>query len=220
MIFEPSHPEDNLPRVVVLISGNGSNLQALLDATRNQTIPARIVLVVSNRRGAYGLTRARQAGVPTLYIPFRRNADTDEHTARTRYDAQLAQHIASYDPDLIVLAGWLHIFSSAFLDYFPQRIINLHPALPGMFPGKNALAEAFVAHQRGDIHESGCMVHYVVPEVDAGPVIMQKSVPFAADDTLESYAERMHAAEHCLLIQAVRVVLNVQASTRHGGSNG
>lgn len=192
-------------RLVVLISGTGTNLQAILDACAGGALPAQVALVVSNRKAAYGLVRAAQAGVPTLYFPLKPYVDAGK--SRPQYDADLAAQVASYEPDLIVLAGWMHVFSPAFLAPFAGRVINLHPALPGMFPGTHAIERAYDAWRRGEIAHSGCMVHLVVPEVDAGPVIAQRIVPFQPDDTLETYEARMHAAEHELIIEAIRLAL-------------
>lgn len=189
-------------RLAVLVSGSGTNLQALLDACSDRRLDAQVVLVVSNRSDAYGLARAERAGVPALYLPFDRKRST-----RTDYDAALADRIAGAQPDLIVLAGWMHILSDAFLARFPQRVVNLHPALPGQFPGTGAIERAFEAYGRGEIDHSGCMVHYAIPEVDAGQVIATMTVAFQPDDTLQSYAARMHAAEHRLIVQATDVWL-------------
>ena len=167
-----------------------------------------MVLVVSNRKAAYGLVRAERAGVPTLYFPLKPYRDAG--LSREQYDADLAERVAAYKPDLIVLAGWMHILSPAFLDRFPNRVINLHPALPGMFPGTHAIERAFEAFRRGEITHSGCMVHYAVPEVDAGPVIVQAEVPINDTDTLETFEERMHTTEHRLIVEAIAKVLEEQ----------
>ncbi|NJK79326.1 MAG: phosphoribosylglycinamide formyltransferase [Chloroflexaceae bacterium] len=198
----------SLPRLIVCISGSGSNLQALLDATAAGVLPAQIMLVVSNRKAAYGLVRAQQASVPTLYAPLKPFLESG--AGRPAYDAHLAAQLAPYAPDLIVLAGWMHIFGAAFLDRFAGKVINLHPALPGAFPGTHAIEHAFAAWQRGELDHSGCMVHYAIPEVDAGPVVVQALVPFVADDTLDTFEARMHATEHRLIVEAVRRVLAVQ----------
>ena len=199
----------SLPRLIVLISGSGSNLQALIDATAAGKIAAEIVLVVSNRRAAYGLVRAETAGIPTLYAPFKPYRDAGK--TRERYDADLARELAAYAPNLIVLAGWMHIFSDAFLAQFPQQVLNLHPALPGSFPGTRAIERAFAAYRRGDIAHSGCMVHYAVPEVDAGPVLVQARVPILPDDSVETFAARMHQTEHQILVEAVQRALAAPA---------
>lgn len=190
-------------RLVVLISGSGTNLQAILDAITAGTLAAEVVLVVANRKAAYGLVRASEAGIPTLYAPLK--PFTDAGQSRAAYDADLAQRILPYQPDLLVLAGWMHVFTPAFLEHFAGRVINLHPALPGMLPGKDSIQTAYQLFRQGALTASGCMVHYVVPEVDAGPVIAQRLVPFAPDDTPETFAARMHAAEHQLIVEAIRL---------------
>ena len=194
-------------RIVVLLSGSGSNLQAILDATRNGALPqAEVVLVVADRASAFGLERARHAGVPALFFPAR--PFTQAGRTREDYDAALAAAIAPSAPDLIVCAGWMRILSPAFLDRFPGRIINLHPALPGVLAGKDSLRGTFEAALRGEAVATGCMVHHVIPEVDAGAVIDIEAVPIAPDDTLETFSARMHAAEHRLIVRAIAKVLN------------
>jgi formyltetrahydrofolate-dependent phosphoribosylglycinamide formyltransferase len=118
----------------------------------------------------------------------------------------LATQIASYKPDLIILAGWMHIFSSAFLDKFPKRVINLHPALPAAFAGTHAIERTFEAFQEGKVNHGGCMVHYVIPAVDAGAVIVQEIVPITESDTLEDFEERLHAAEHRIIVEAIHKI--------------
>ncbi|MCB9079886.1 MAG: phosphoribosylglycinamide formyltransferase, partial [Anaerolineaceae bacterium] len=118
-------------RLVVLISGSGTNLQAILDSVAQKTLAAEVVAVVSNRQQAYGLTRAEQAGVPTVYFPLKPYLEADRD--RRAYDADLAERVEVFEPDLIVLAGWMLVLSPAFLDRFPNRVINLHPALPDTF---------------------------------------------------------------------------------------
>jgi len=192
-------------RIVVLLSGSGSNLQAILDATRNGALPALdVALVVSDRASAYGLERAAHAGVPTLLFPAR--PFTQAGKTREDYDAALAAAILPHAPDLIVCAGWMRILSPAFLERFPGRIINLHPALPGVLAGKDSLRGTFEAAQRGEPVATGCMVHQVIAEVDAGAVIDSEAVPIAAGDTLETFSARMHAAEHHLIVRAIAKV--------------
>jgi len=189
------------PKLIVLISGSGTNLQAIIDAIAGKTLNAEIALVVSNRKAAYGLVRAEQAKIPTLYFPLKTYADRG--LSREKYDAELAETVKPYAPNLIVLAGWMHVLSPAFLTPFTDRVINLHPALPGTFPGVEAIARTFEAYQRGEVKHGGCMVHYVVPQVDAGPVVAQATVPIEPQDTLEAFAARMHKAEHRLIVEAV-----------------
>jgi formyltetrahydrofolate-dependent phosphoribosylglycinamide formyltransferase len=189
-------------KLVVFISGSGSNLQAVLDASAEGRLDMEVVLVVSNREKAYGLIRAENVGVPTLYFPFKPYRDAGQ--SREDYDADLAERVSEYQSDLIVLAGWMHVLSPAFLDRFPRRVINLHPALPGTFVGVGGIEWAFEAYQKGEIEHGGCMVHYVIPEVDAGPVIVQTPVPILPDDTLDTYEERVHATEHRIIIEAIQ----------------
>jgi formyltetrahydrofolate-dependent phosphoribosylglycinamide formyltransferase len=189
-------------RLVVLISGNGSNLQSLLDAIRMRVLDAQVVLVVSNRKDAYGLERAAKAGIPTRYHPLKPYRDAGR--SRADYDADLAQMVAAAKPDYVVLAGWMHILSDAFLRHFPYRVVNLHPALPGQFPGAHAIEDAFAAFGRGEIKHTGVMVHLVPDEqVDRGPVILSQEVLIYASDTPEMLTNRIHQAEHKLLVQAL-----------------
>lgn len=188
-----------------MISGSGTNLQAILDAVHDGRLPVEIVLVVSNRKAAYGLVRAKTAGIPTLYFPLK--PYTENGRSREAYDTDLANAIRPYAPDLIVLAGWMHIFSPAFLDKFPNKVINLHPALPGHFAGTHAIERTFQAFQDGEIDHGGCMIHYVIPEVDAGPVIDRQRVSIYPEDSLDDFEARMHTAEHRLIVRAINKVI-------------
>lgn len=194
-----------MKRIVVMISGGGTNLQALIDAMDAGTIPdTQIVGVVSHRKSAYGLVRAQNADIPTVHFPLAPFTGKP----RQEYDSALASKVAEFSPDLVVLAGWMRILTPAFLDRFPNRVINLHPALPGVFPGMHGLERAFAAYQNGDIEHSGCMVHYVVPEVDAGPVIVQEVVPIEPDDTEETFSARLWATENRIIVEAVNKALS------------
>lgn len=193
------------PRLIVFISGSGTNLQALIDAIADGSLIAEITLVISNRKAVYGLVRAAQHGIPTAYHPYKPYREAGK--SRDEYEADLAAQIASLQPDLLVLAGWMHVFGANFLHQFANRVINLHPALPGQFPGTHAIERAYEAYQRGDIGYSGCMVHLAVPEIDAGPVIVQTEVPLYPQDTLQDFADRMHDAEHRIIVEATRHAL-------------
>ena len=194
-----------MKRLAVLISGNGSNLQALIDATQVGELEAKIVAVVSNRRDAYGLVRAEQANIPTLYFPLKTYLEAGH--SREAYDADLAKMVLAYQPDLLILAGWMHVLSPAFLDFFPGRVLNLHPALPGQFAGTHAIQRAYEAFQRGEIEHTGIMIHWVIPEIDAGPVIATANVPIYMTDSLADLETRMHATEHRLLVEAIRGIM-------------
>jgi formyltetrahydrofolate-dependent phosphoribosylglycinamide formyltransferase len=196
-------------RLVVLISGNGSNLQAILSACASAVLKAQVVCVISNHKDAYGLVRAKDAGVEAIFFPKWQNE------SRQEYDARLAGCVAAYFPDYVILAGWMRILSSSFLSLFPNRVINLHPALPGMFPGLHAIERAFEAYQRGEIKHTGVMVHLVPDEgVDNGPVINQTEIYFRADEPLSKFEERVHVVEHHLLVSTIKNILEeVKRST-------
>lgn len=204
----------NRPRIVVLVSGNGSNLQALLDACSNGTLAAQTALVVSSRADAFALQRAATAGVPFEVLEWA----AFQQAGRTRddYDAQLADKVAVANPDLVVLAGWMRLVGPAFLDRFPGRVLNLHPALPGAFPGVRAIERAWQAFQLREIDRTGVMVHHVVPEVDAGPVVVQAEIPLRVGESLPELEARVHEVEHRLLVEAVRQVLADNASPPEG----
>jgi len=195
-----------MKRIAVLISGSGTNLQALMDAIAVGHLPGEIVLVVSNRKDAFGLTRAEMNNIPTLYFPLK--PYTSAGKSREEYDQDLAVKIAEFAPDLIVLAGWMHVFGAVFLDTFPNRVINLHPALPGTFAGTHAIERTFAAWEAGEVHVGGCMVHYVVPEVDAGKPLVIAHVPILPDDQLSDFEMRLHAAEHQIIVQAAHLALS------------
>ena len=194
-----------MKKIVVLISGNGSNLQALIDNVAAGVLDVEIAAVVSNSAGAYGLTRAQAAGIPTEILDLREVLADGGN--RDGFDIELAGTVAAYEPDLVVLAGWMLILGEGFLDRFPDRVINLHPAMPGAFPGTNAIKRAHEAFQRGDIKRTGVMIHRVIPEVDVGPVVTMEPVPIFPDDTLEELEERVHLVEHNLIVAAVDLLL-------------
>ena len=192
----------NLSRLVVLISGNGSNLQAILDACTSGELNAKVVSVISNKADAYGLVRARNAGVEAIHF------SKQENETRPQYDARLAAHVSTCLPDYVILAGWMRILSASFLSCFPNRVINLHPALPGMFPGLHAIERAYEAYQRGDIKHTGVMVHLVPDEgVDNGPLLGQQEIHFQSDEALERFEARVHEVEHELLVNTLKTVL-------------
>ncbi|KAF8475927.1 formyl transferase [Kalaharituber pfeilii] len=210
-----STPASNLPRILVLISGNGSNLQALIDATTSspRSLPATIIHVISNKKSAYGLTRAANASIPTTYhnlVPYKRAHQEDVPAARRAYDADLASIILTHSPDLIVCAGWMHILSPAFLTPLADAgidIINLHPALPGQFDGANAISRAFEAYQKGEITKTGVMIHRVIADVDRGEPLLVREVEFKEGESLEELEERIHKVEHVAIVDGTRVAL-------------
>jgi phosphoribosylglycinamide formyltransferase 1 len=198
-------------RLAVLVSGSGSNLQALIDAIESGQLPnTRIVLVVSNRAAAFGLQRALEHKIPALYLPWAKRREESE--------AKLQVLLDLFEADLIVLAGFMKIFTPAFIARYPQRIINLHPALlpddsagstyttsdgtviPA-FRGAHVVPDAL----RAGVKVTGTTVHYVIPEVDAGPVICREEVRIEEGDTEETLHERIKVLEHRLIVKAVQV---------------
>lgn len=175
-------------RIVVLISGTGSNLQAIIDDIHDDEINASVVAVISNKPQAYGLQRAEQAGIPAVVV------ESAGSTSREQYDQQLQHTIDQYQPDLIVLAGFMRILSDAFVNHFHGRLINIHPSLLPKYQGLNT-------HQRvldaGDTHH-GASVHFVTPELDGGPLILQAEVAIHHDDNAATLAQRVHTQEHII----------------------
>ena len=188
-------------RLVVLASGNGSNLQAVLDACAAGELPAGVVAVVSDQADATALRRAADAGVPAVHV------GRHDGEARADYDARLADVVAGFGPDVVVLAGWMRILTMSFLGWFPGRVVNLHPALPGELPGTHAIERAWQEALSGERTSSGVMVHLVPDEgVDVGPVLATALVPIRPDDTFDTFAARVHATEHNLLVDTLRTL--------------
>lgn len=181
-------------RCVVLISGRGSNLSAILQATRASDYPAMVVGVVSNKAEAAGLQLARDGGIPVSVVP---NADYPD---RASYDQALQAAVDAYAPDLVILAGFMRILTPGFVAHYAGRIINIHPSLLPSFTGLHT-------HQRAldtGVRLHGCTVHFVTAELDHGPIIVQAAVPVHDDDDAETLAARVLALEHRLYPQAVR----------------
>lgn len=200
--------------LVVLISGNGSNLQAILDACASGELSASVVCVISNKADAYGLIRAKDAGVEVIHFPKL------ENETRQEYDSRLANYVTTKLPDYIILAGWMRILTSSFLNHFPNRVVNLHPALPNTFPGTHAIERAYEAYQHGEIDHTGIMVHLVPDEgVDNGPVLATEIVPINKDDTLETLETRVHQAEHKLLVSTLKSIISQNISFQSNKRN-
>lgn len=191
-------------RVVVLISGRGSNMQALLEAR----LPVEFACVISNKPEAGGLAVAAAHRVPTAVVDHRSYPD------RTRFDAALMDEIDRHAPDLVILAGFMRVLTADFVRHYENRLINIHPALLPAFPGLDTHARALAAGVR--LH--GCTVHFVTPEVDAGPIIAQAAVPVLADDTPDTLAARVLRQEHRLFPLAVRWLAEGRVQVRPDGS--
>ena len=181
-------------RLVVLISGRGSNLQAILDGATGSTLPAEIRAVISNRPDAYGLERARQAGVPTAIVDHKAFPD------RQTFEAALRERIDAEQPDLVILAGFMRILSPEFVEHYRGRLLNIHPSLLPEYRGLHTHERALAAGDR----EHGASVHFVIPELDSGPVIVQARVPVLPDDNPDTLAARVLTQEHRLYSLAIR----------------
>ena len=186
-------------RVVVLVSGRGTNLQALLDAVENRTLNVKIVAVISNRKEAYALERARSRGIPAIYFPVKKGEKRED------YDKRLAARIEEYAPDLIVLAGFLRVLSPWFVRKYKNRIINIHPALLPSFAGLYGENVHRAVLEYG-CKVSGCTVHFVDEKVDHGPIIVQKCVEVRDDDIPATLASRVLEKEHEALVEAVKLI--------------
>jgi phosphoribosylglycinamide formyltransferase-1 len=180
-------------RLGVLVSGNGTNLQAILDAARAGRIDADVSVVISNQPGAYALTRAESAGVKAVSLPHR------GFPSREAFDAALVEELRRERVDWVVLAGFMRLLTPGFLAAFPQRVVNIHPALLPAFPGAHAIRDALAY----GVRVTGCTVHLVDEGVDTGPILDQRAVPVEEGDTEETLAERMHRAEHELYVDVL-----------------
>jgi formyltetrahydrofolate-dependent phosphoribosylglycinamide formyltransferase len=193
-------------RVVVLISGTGTLLQALLDATADRHYPAEVVAVVADSHGAAGLRRARDAGIPAVAVALA------DHPDRAAWDLSLRDVLESFEPDWVVSAGFMRILGPAVLSAFPLRVVNTHPALLPSFPGAHAVRDA-LAH---GVRVTGSTIHLVDEGVDTGPIVDQRAVPVADDDDEATLHERIKVVERELLVDVVRRLAthNVHVSGR------
>ncbi|MCJ1418060.1 hypothetical protein MMC32_004405 [Xylographa parallela] len=202
-------------RILVLISGNGSNLQALIDATASHRIPnAKIIHVISNRKDAYGLHRAEKAGISTSYhnlLKYKKQyGDQSVDNIRAIYDRDLAEMVLKNTPDLVVCAGFMHILTDTFLEPLQEAgipIINLHPALPGQFSGVDAISRAYQAFQRQEVTKTGIMIHYVISEIDMGQPILVKEVELKLGESLEALEQRIHVLEWQAIVDGTKIAL-------------
>jgi phosphoribosylglycinamide formyltransferase-1 len=186
------------PLVGVLISGRGSNLQAVIDAIAAGRLRARVAVVISNKADAPGLQRAAAAGIETVVMPHR------DAPSREAYDAMLVAALKARGVTLVCLAGFMRLLGPRFCDAFPEAILNVHPSLLPAFPGVDAQRQALEAGAT----VSGATVHFVTPELDAGPIILQAAVPVHAGDTAESLSARILEQEHRILPEAIQLVID------------
>ena len=185
-------------RIAVLISGRGSNLQALIDAVADGRLRAEISVVISNRADAQGLQRARTAGIEALTISHR------DYPTREAFEAAIVRELQARDVAVVCLAGFMRLLGRTFLDAFPDAILNVHPSLLPAFPGVDAQRQAW---QHG-VKVAGPTVHLVTGELDGGPIILQSAIPVQDDDTPDTLAERILVEEHRIYPEAVQLVLD------------
>ena len=181
--------------IAVFCSGNGSNLQAIIDAVKAGHIPARIALVISDQRDAYALARATRAGIETLWL------DPKNFKTREDFDREVMGHLAKHDVSLVVLAGFMRLLSPLLAKAYAGRIMNIHPALLPSFKGTHGVRDALAY----GVKVTGVTVHFVDDKLDNGPIISQRAVEIRPDDTGESLFERIHAVEHKLYPEAVKL---------------
>ena len=186
----------NKINLAILISGRGSNMESLIRACAEDDFPARVAVVISNRPGAAGLAKAASSKIPIETVDHMNFSD------KTSFEAALQKALKKYPVDLICLAGFMRLLSADFIKYWPERIINIHPSLLPDYKGLNT-HERVLADRRS---ETGCTVHYVIPEMDEGPVILQKRVPVHSNDTADTLSARVLAQEHIAYPEAVRLV--------------
>ncbi len=184
-----------MKRIGVLISGRGTNLQALIDAEQRGELAGKIVVVISNKSDALGLERAKKAGIRTEVVTKKDYPEREDH------DRRVAQILQEHDVDLVVLAGYMRILTHVLVDKYKNRIINIHPALLPAFKGVEAQKQAI----EYGVKISGCTTHFVDLEMDAGPIILQTAVPVLDNDTPETLAERILPEEHKILVKSVNL---------------
>jgi phosphoribosylglycinamide formyltransferase-1 len=190
-------------RVAILVSGRGSNMVALIDAAKDKTFPAEIALVASNEPAAPGLDRARAAGIATAVVDHRPHGKD-----RAAFERALQTAIEPHKIDLICLAGFMRLLTPWFINQWEGRLLNIHPALLPAFKGLDTHARALAA----GVKQHGATVHFVVPEMDSGPIIVQEAVPVLPDDTEATLAARVLAVEHRIYPQALRLVAEGRAA--------
>lgn len=214
----PTYPSDTLNgmtpepvearRIVVLISGSGSNLQALIDAQHHDRLSGEIVAVVSNEPAAYGLKRAHEAGIEAVALPHR------EYDSREAYDGALIKVIERHEPDLIVLAGFMRILTPRFVQRFLGKMLNIHPSLLPAYQGLHTHARVLA----DGAQQHGCSVHFVTEELDGGPVVLQAELKIAAEDTEATLKEKVHAREHLILPIAAEWFLQGRLTYNNDGA--
>jgi phosphoribosylglycinamide formyltransferase 1 len=184
------------PHIGVLVSGRGSNLQAIMDSCDQGRLDAKVAMVISDVEDAYALERARNAGIPAIYIPWVKGKKAD-------WEAQAVKHLCDADCCIVCLAGYMRVCAKTLLEAFPYRVLNIHPALCPSFPGLHAQEQAY----EWGVKVTGCTVHFVTPDLDMGPIIVQREVRVLDNDTADTLAERILVQEHLAYPEAIGLVL-------------
>jgi phosphoribosylglycinamide formyltransferase-1 len=195
-----------MKNIVILISGRGSNMEAIVRAQQAEAWPARIAAVISNKPDAKGLEFAQSHGIPTAVVPNK------EFPSRDAFDAALQATIDRFEPDLVVLAGFMRILTAPFVEHYAGRMLNIHPSLLPLFPGLHTHRQALDA----GVAEHGATVHFVTAELDHGPAVIQARIPVLPGDTEDSLAERLLAEEHVIYPRAVRLFIEDRLSIEDG----
>jgi phosphoribosylglycinamide formyltransferase-1 len=195
-----------MKNIVILISGRGSNMEAIVRAQQAEAWPARIAAVISNKPDAKGLAFAQAHGIPTAVVANK------EFPSREAFDAALRETIDRFEPDLVVLAGFMRILTAPFVAHYAGRMLNIHPSLLPLFPGLHTHRQALDA----GVQEHGATVHFVTAELDHGPAVIQARIPVLPNDTEDSLAERLLAEEHVIYPQAVRLFIEDRLSIEDG----
>lgn len=197
-----------MKRLAVLASGRGSNLQSIIDAINSGEIKdAEIAVIISNNKDAYALERAKESNIKSKFV------DAKDFENKVKYDEELSKIIKENNADLVILAGYIKILTKEFVEQFPNKIINIHPALLPKHGGKGMYGKyVHEAVLKSGDSESGCTAHFVTAEVDEGPIISQAKVPVLPNDTVDTLAKRVLAEEHKLFIQAIKSVISKETS--------
>lgn len=189
--------EQKLTRLGVLLSGSGTNLQAIIDATQVGTLAAQVAVVISNNADAYGLERARRAGISAVWI------DKNAYATFSEYNMAIKDALCAHGVDIVVMAGYMRLLGSEVLDWFENRVVNIHPSLLPSFPGASGIDDAF---DHG-VKLTGVTIHLANENFDEGPIIAQRTVTIEPDDTLESLEARIHEVEHTLYPEALQLLV-------------
>lgn len=197
-VFGYEEPEEEVFSIGVLISGSGTNLQAIIDRCADGRLDAQVAVVISNHSSAFGLERAKRAGIPALYV------DRGRYTTNAEYNHAIREALEQHGVDLVVMAGYMRLLGREVLEAFPHRVINLHPALLPSFVGASAIRDAF----EYGVKVTGVTVHFADEDFDHGPIIVQEPVRIEEDETVETLEAKIHEVEHRLLPEVIGLIID------------